>query len=37
MKTDTMYPYNEGAVLQNARYVSARCRKCRLALLEYRE
>jgi len=36
-KTDTMYPANEGAFLQNPRYVSARCRKCGLALLAYRE
>ena len=37
MKTDAMYPGNEGAFLQNARYFAARCRKCELALLAYRE
>jgi hypothetical protein len=37
MKTDTMYPGNEGAFMQNARYISARCRRCELALLAYRE
>jgi hypothetical protein len=36
-KTDTMYPGNEGAFLQNPRYFAARCRKCGLALLAYRE
>jgi hypothetical protein len=37
MKTDTMYPANEGAFMQNARYISARCPRCELALLAYRE
>ena len=37
MKTDIMYPENEGAFMQNPRYMAGRCRKCGLALLGYSE
>lgn len=37
MKTDVMYPENEGALMQNPRYSAGRCRKCGLALLYYKE
>ena len=37
MKTDVMYPENEGAFLQNARYIAGRCKRCGLALLGYKE
>ena len=37
MKTDAMYPKNEGAFMQNARYDAHRCRKCGIALLGYSE
>lgn len=37
MKTDSMYPENEGAFLQNPRYPSHRCRACGVAVIRYSE
>ena len=35
MKTDTLYPDNTGAVMQNPRFVASRCPTCELVLLGY--
>ena len=37
MKTDFLYPENEGSFLQNARFVASRCKECGLILLGYSE
>ena len=37
MKTDVMYPENEGAFMQNPRYIARRCKDCEIALVHYKE
>jgi hypothetical protein len=37
MKTDVMFPENEGAFLQNPRFSAQRCRRCELVILRYSE
>jgi hypothetical protein len=35
--TDLLYPNNEGAILENPRYVADRCRKCMILVVRYKE
>lgn len=37
MKTDVMHPENEGAFMQNPRFLAKRCRNCELAMMRYKE
>jgi hypothetical protein len=37
INTDLLYPDNEGAILENPRYLADRCRECMILVVRYRE